>query len=89
MGGVDKAEMLLSLYRTKVRSQKWYHCIVFHLVSLALINSFTIYSQIGGIGSLLDFQIEICRCLLKADKEFDSDEDMKNPRTYHRSVKAK
>ena len=50
---------------------------------------FTIYCQIDGIGSLLDFQIEIYRCLLKADKEFDNDEDMKNPRTFHRSVKSK
>ena len=25
MGGVDKADMLLSLYRTKLRSRKWYH----------------------------------------------------------------
>ena len=89
MGGLDKADMLLSLYRTKLRSRKWYHCIVFHLVSLALINSFTVYRQIGGKGSLLEFQIKICRCLLKADKEVDSNEDMENPPRYQRSLKAK
>ena len=50
----------------------------FHLFSLALINSFTVYCQIDGKGSLLDFQIQICRCLLKADKEVDSDQDMEN-----------
>ena len=27
IGGVDKADMLLSLYRTKYRSRKWYHCV--------------------------------------------------------------
>lgn len=78
IGGVDKADMLLSLYRTKLRSRKWYHRTVFYLVSLALINSFTVSRQISGKGSLLEFQIEICRCLLKAEKEVDSDEDMEN-----------
>ena len=89
IGGVDKVDMLLSLYGTKLRSRKWYHRIVFHLVSLALINFFTVYRQTGGKGSLLEFQIEISRCLLKADKEVDSDEDMENPPRFQRSLKAK
>ena len=89
MGGLDKADMLVSLYRTKLRSRKWYHCIVFHLVSLALINSFTVYRQIGGKGSLLEFRIEICSCLVKADKEVDSNEDMENSPRFQRSLKAK
>ena len=50
MGGVDKADMLLLLYRSKMRSRKWYHRIVVHLVFLALINSFTVYLQMGGTG---------------------------------------
>ena len=88
IGGVDKADMLLSLYRTKLRSRKWYHRTVFYLVSLALINSFTVSRQISGKGSLLEFQIEICRCLLKAEKEVDSDEDMENHQDS-RALKAK
>ena len=39
MGGVDKADMLLSLYRTRYRSRKWYHRIAFHLFSLAAVNA--------------------------------------------------
>ena len=58
---------------------------VFHLVSLTFINSFTVYRQNGGKGSLLDFQIEMCRCLLKADS-YDS---IENPRRFQRSLKAK
>ena len=42
MGGVDKADMLLSLYCSKMRSRKWYHRIVGYLVSLALIDFFTV-----------------------------------------------
>ena len=88
MGGVDIADMLLSLYRSKMRSRKWYHRIVVHLVSLALVNSFTVYRQIGGTGSLLDFQLDVCRCLLKADQLIDSHEDVANPVSRSRSLSA-
>ena len=50
MGGVDKAGMLLLHYLNKMRSRKWYHRIVVHLVFLALINSFTVYLQMSGTG---------------------------------------
>ena len=63
--------------------------LFFYLVSLALINSFTVFCQIGDKRSFVDFQIEICRCLLKSDKEVDSDEDMNNPPRFQRSLKAK
>ena len=56
MGGVDKSDMLLSLYRTKFRSRKWYLRIVFHLFSLSAINSWIIYRQLGGNDTLLKFQ---------------------------------
>ena len=55
MGVVDKADLLLSLCRIKMRCRKWYHRIVVHLVYLALINSYTVYRKMGGTGSLLDF----------------------------------
>ena len=67
MGGVDKADMFLSLYRTKYRSRKWYHRIAFHLLSLAAVNAFVTYHEIGGNGSFLDFLVDICRCLLAVD----------------------
>ena len=67
-----------------MRSSKWYHRIVVHLMSLALINSFTVYRQIGGTGSLLDFQLDVCRCLLKADQLID----VANPVSQSRSLRA-
>ena len=88
MGGVDKADLLLSLCRIKMRCRKWYHRIVVHLMSLALINSYTVYRKMGGAGSLLDFQLDVCRCLLKADQSINSDEDVANPVTISRSSSA-
>ena len=42
----------------------------------------------GGTGSLLDFHIDVCRCLLKAENPFDSDEDVETPISNFRSLKA-
>ena len=39
MGGVDKADMLLALCKTKCKTSKWYHRIAFHLLSLAVVNA--------------------------------------------------
>ncbi|XP_064597857.1 piggyBac transposable element-derived protein 2-like [Liolophura sinensis] len=39
MGGVDKCDMMLSLYRIKMKSRKWYRRLIFHMVDLALSNA--------------------------------------------------
>ena len=54
MGGVDKTDMFLALYRTKLRTQKWYRRIAIHVLPLAVVNAFVIYREIGGNGSLFD-----------------------------------
>ena len=64
MGGVDKADMLLSLYRTKYRSRKWYHRVAFHLFSLAVCNSWIMHKSMGGNKRLVDFLAEICISLI-------------------------
>ena len=64
MGGVDKADMLLSLYRTKYRSRKWYHRVSFHLFSLAVCNSWIMHKSMGGNKRLVDFSAEICISLI-------------------------
>ena len=48
------------------------------MVSLALLNSFTVYRKMGDTGPLLDFQLDVCRCLLKVDQLIDAEEDVTN-----------
>ena len=43
MGGMNKADMYVALYRKEMRTTKWYHRIAFHLRLLAAVNSFVIY----------------------------------------------
>ena len=86
MGGVDKAYMMLSLYKTKCRIRKWYHRIFIHLLHLAVVNSWVIYQEVGGRGNLLDFLINISRCLMNSN---DSDDFDPEPVAKRRaSVKA-
>ena len=60
MGGVDKADMLLALYRTKFRSRKLYHRVSFHLISQCGVNAWIVYRQIGSTDSYLCFLTSIC-----------------------------
>ena len=76
MSGVDKADMLLLLYKTKYRSRKWYHQVVFHLFNSAVCNSWIIYQKLGGEKNLVDFLVEICFSLMHGtssttDSEYD------------------
>ena len=66
MGGVDKANILLALYKTKCKTSKWYQRIAFHLFRLAVINAWIIYREIGG-GQLLPFLQSIAVSLIKGD----------------------
>lgn len=39
MGGVDLVDTLIALYRTTIRSKKWYHKIYFHLMDVCVVNA--------------------------------------------------
>ena len=77
MGGVDLADMLISLYRTKIKTRRWYIKIFWHLVDMAKVNAWLLYCRHGdqlGIPekqrlSSLDFALEIAECLITANKE--------------------
>jgi hypothetical protein len=43
MGGVDLADMLISLYRTKIKSKRWYLKVLFHCVDIAKVNAWLLY----------------------------------------------
>ncbi len=65
MGGVEKADMLLSLYRTRFRSRKWYHQLAFHFFSMAAVNAWLLYQQMDGNEALVKFLGKICFSLIQ------------------------
>ena len=74
MGGVDLIDMLLSLYRINVKSNKYYMKIIFHLIDLSVVNAWLLYrrhcSQINipkkSMMSLLTFRLNVAEALLKS-----------------------
>lgn len=89
MGAVDKSDILLSLYRTRFRTRKWYLRIVFHLFSLSAVNGWNIYRQLGGNESLLKFLGKICFSLIKGSVEPASiNEGSGEESTIYRSMRG-
>ena len=64
MGGVEKTDMLLSLYRTKFKLHKWYHQIAFHLFSLSSTSALIEYKDIGSKTALVNSLEKICQSLI-------------------------
>ena len=91
MGGVDKTDMLMALYKSKCKTSKWYQRIAIHLFSLAVVNAWGIYRESGGTGALLPFLQSIAICLVKGENfnqegELSDSEVMTKPT---RSLKRK
>ncbi|MGH0139325.1 UNVERIFIED_CONTAM: hypothetical protein FKN15_072651 [Acipenser sinensis] len=76
MGGVDLLDSLIKQSRTKIRSKKWYHCIVFHMKDFTLVQAWLLYRRNCrdcGIQkkeqlSLLEFKTEVASYLCKQNK---------------------
>ncbi|XP_050507404.1 piggyBac transposable element-derived protein 3-like isoform X1 [Diabrotica virgifera virgifera] len=75
MGGVDLIDSLLALYRTKIRSRKYYLRIFFHLMDMSVIIAWLMYRRASddcGIPkrqlSLYDFKADVAQSLCWASK---------------------
>ena len=73
MGGVDKLDFLLSLYRIHIKSKKRILRVIFHFVDLAVVTSWLQYgNHCKSVGypklqqmTLLQFRLNIAECLIK------------------------
>ena len=76
MGGVDLADMLISLYRTAYKTIRWYLTVLFHLVDICKVNGWLMYRrncwQMGIPKkkqlSLLEFISQVSESLMKQNK---------------------
>ena len=67
MGGVDKSDQLLSYYGLSHRTVKWWRRAFFHLLDLAIVNAYIMYSEAPHTGRPLtheQFRIELSKGLL-------------------------
>lgn len=69
MGGVDLADMLCSLYRTPLKSRRWYLRIFGQMLNLCINNAWLLYRrdmELLGQGkymSLKEFQVDVARAM--------------------------
>ncbi|XP_050042864.2 piggyBac transposable element-derived protein 3-like [Dermacentor andersoni] len=67
MGGVDKADMLLSFYRNDMKTKKWYKRICFHLIDLAVVNAFLLYREAKSADmQVVDFKFRVALGLMRS-----------------------
>ncbi|XP_072145150.1 piggyBac transposable element-derived protein 2-like [Dermacentor andersoni] len=75
MGGVDKTDFLVALYRTKIQWRKWTLRMIFHVINASVVNAWLEYrSDAAARGlipakqlDLLDFTLHISEALARAD----------------------
>lgn len=78
MGGVDRADQLPAFYRNDLKTKKWYKRVVFHLLDLAIVNSWLLYRATKGLSKqLADYKLQIALGLMKAEQ---ATEDAKEQR---------
>eukprot|EP00794_Sanderia_malayensis_P000928 gene928-235_t len=76
MRGIDLADMLIALYRMRIKTKRWYLSLIFHSVDIAKVNAWLLYGRYANQLkipkakrlSLLGFISEISQSLIKAEK---------------------
>lgn len=73
MGGVDLMDMLVELYRIDIKAKRYYLRIIFHLIDIAVVNSWLLYRRHCSIKKtkyipLLDFRSQIALALIQSGK---------------------
>ena len=64
MGSVDKHDQMLKPYSIAKKSMKWYKKLSFHLLHIALLNSYILYKKNYPNTKLLTFQHDIAASLV-------------------------
>ncbi|CAH1955263.1 unnamed protein product [Acanthoscelides obtectus] len=65
MGGVDRADQNISLYRVGIRGKKWYFCLFSHALNMAEQNAWQLHKYSGGKMDHLQFRRCIAAGLLE------------------------
>ena len=68
MGGVDVCDRLLSSYRPRLRSKKWWWNLFSHALNLSIVAAFKFYNEVNKSKvTHLEFRREVARALVKSE----------------------
>lgn len=68
MGGVDRSDQNIGLYRTSMRGKKWYFPLIAHCLDMSVHNAWQLYKHDKGEYDHLSFRRAIARSLLETYK---------------------
>ncbi|MFV0329690.1 MAG: hypothetical protein ACK5KL_07705 [Dysgonomonas sp.] len=76
MGGVDLVDGLISLYRNPIKSKKYYHRLILHMIDMVIVNSWMLYRRDASnlhlprseISQLAIFKLRAAVALMKTGK---------------------
>lgn len=68
MGGVDLLDQSICPYKSSRKSVKWYIKLYFHLIDIAVFNSFVVYNALhpNNKKKLLEYRLEIVRKIIES-----------------------
>ncbi|CAK1602649.1 unnamed protein product [Parnassius mnemosyne] len=82
MGGVDRADQDIGLYRTSIRGKKWYFTLFSHCLDMATHNAWHLYKNNGGEYDHLTLRRTIARGILETYKKNEKRCPCPTSRTY-------
>lgn len=65
MGGIDRADQNVSLYRVSIKGKKWYFPIFCYMVDLSMHNAWQLYRKDGGTLDQLEFRRRVSKQILE------------------------
>lgn len=83
MGGVDRSDQNISLYRVSVRGKKWYFSLFAHCVDMVMQNTWHIHKWNRGKMDLLACRRSVATSLLKTYKKDGKRGPSKAPKNLH------
>lgn len=81
MGGIDRADQMVSYYSSPRKTIRWYKKVLFHLLDLSVWNSFYIHKQFHQKGSFLDFRDRLIRSLIQLPSDICEGKDLQKQKS--------
>lgn len=78
MAGIDRADQLLSYYSSPRKTIRWYKKVLFHILDMAVWNSFFIYKTFHPKKSFLHFRDDLILSLLNVPANVAEGKDLVN-----------
>lgn len=91
MGGVDLADMLISLYRIPLKTKRWYMIIFAQLLDICLNNAWLLHRKVYPTKPLKQFRLEVYESLIKKNRRNETKgvKDVKDERKIKNPVKPR